>query len=611
MGAFARMSPAPASVEYCDVVMKGGVTSGIVYPPAISELAKRFAFRNIGGTSIGAVAAGLAAAAELGRRKQIDGTFARLAAIPEELSASGAIVRLMAPDTSAKPVFAPLSAALFEGREMRPAILLGIWRAIRHFGFNAGVIALAVPLAALAIRAAGWASGWGLWLFVVPLMLGVFAAVAALSYGSAFLAVIRENRFGMISAHRESDAGEERFIDWLGRQLQELSGLPKDTPLTFGHLADAPRRGEPIPTGVPVINLELIGTNITHGSAYRIPFKKEETFYYDPAEWSSLFDADVLSWIERHPKADTPPAVNEKGVTLRALPAAENFPVLVAARLSLGVPLLFTAVPVYNVDLTRRNHRDFAEGKKLNGPLLAEQCWFVDGGLCANFPIHLFDAPIPRWPTFGINLKQPHPEYNTEPEMVWLPSNDEPYPAVWNRCDEKTPLAMLKWFVEALVSTATGWRDSLQTTMPGFRDRVVHISQRQNEGGFNLGMEPRIVERLACRGTVAGRKLRDDFGWDLHVWIRLRSHLAAQEKCAVAFSRTFAKLKDISAAAAAALSRPPSAPPRYPWDKTKQDLALDAVDQLGKTFLFLEGQQDALQDGSPEPRAPLRITPEA
>jgi hypothetical protein len=244
-------------------------------------------------------------------------------------------------------------------------------------------------------------------------------------------------------------------------------------------------------------------------------------------------------------------------------------------------------------------------------PLVAEQCWFVDGGLCANFPIHLFDAPIPRWPTFGISLKPPHPDYNTEPQMVWLPSSDEPYPAFWNRCEETTPVDTLKWFVEALVTAATGWRDSLQTTMLGFRDRVVQISQRSNEGGFNLGMEPAIVERLACRGTVAGRKLRDDFLWDSHVWIRLRTHLAAQEKCAVDFSRTFAKLKDISAKAAAAVARPPAEPPGYPWDSAKLDLALDAVDELGKTFLFLEGQKGALQEGSPKPRAPLRISPDA
>jgi predicted acylesterase/phospholipase RssA len=605
------MSATAAKTEYCDVVMKGGVTSGIVYPPAISELARRFAFRNIGGTSVGAAAAALAAAAELGRRNGIEGTFARIAAIPQELSAPGAIVRLMAPDPQAKAVFAPLSAALFEGRELRTSIVKGVFRAIRHFGFNAAILALAVPLLALVIRAAGGVSGWGVWLFVVPLTIGVFAAVVAFSYARSLLDVFRDNRFGLISAHQESHEGEERFIDWLGRQLQELSGLPRNTPLTFGHLTNAPRRGEPIPSGEYVINLELIGTNVTHGSAYRIPFKKDEVFYFDPSEWRTLFGADIVDWLKGHPKAGAPPAVNTKGDLLCALPDAEDFPVIVATRLSLGVPLLFTAVPVYNVDLSRRDHRDFAEKGVLTKPLLAEQCWFVDGGLCANFPIHLFDSPIPRWPTFGINLKPPHPEYNTEPEMVWLPSNDQPYPAVWNRCEETTPVGMLKWFLEALISTTTSWRDSLQTTMPGFRDRVVHISQRSNEGGFNLGMEPAIVERLACRGTVAGRKLRDQFGWDLHVWIRLRAHLAAQEKCAVAFSRTFAKLKDISAKAAAAVGRPPSDPPRYPWDKAKLDLALDAVDELGKTFLFLEGQQSALQEGSPEPRAPLRISPEA
>jgi predicted acylesterase/phospholipase RssA len=606
------MSVAPPKTEYCDLVMKGGVTSGIVYPPAIGELAKKFAFRNIGGTSVGAAAAALAAAAEFGRRAGIPGTFARLAATPEELSAPGAIVKLMAPDTTAKAVFAPLSAALFEGRTLRSAFLRGLGRAVLHFGFNAGILALTVPLLALVLRAAGGVSGWGLWLFVVPLTLGVFGVALALSYGRALFATFQKNRFGMISAHRESDDGDERFIDWLGRQLQELSGLPKDEPLTFGRLANAPLRGEePIPVGIPVINLELIGTNVTHGSACRIPFKKHEVFYYDPAEWNTLFGAEVLEWLEKHPKSGAPPAVNTKGEPLRALPDAEHFPVIVGTRLSLGVPLLFTAVPVYNVDMTRRDHRDYAEHQKITKPLLAEPCWFVDGGLCANFPIHLFDAPIPRWPTFGINLKTPHPEYNTEPDMVWLPSSDEPYPAVWNRCEETTPAGMLKWFLEALITAATGWRDSLQTMMPGFRDRVVHISQRRDEGGFNLGMEPRVVERLACRGTVAGWKLRDRFLWDNHVWIRLRAHLAAQEKCAVDFSKTFAKLKDISAKAAAAVTRPPSEPPAYPWEKAKLDLALGAIDELGKTFLFLEGQEEALQDGSPKPRAPLRISPDA
>jgi len=35
----------------CDLVMRGGITSGIVYPRAIAKLAETYNFRSIGGTS--------------------------------------------------------------------------------------------------------------------------------------------------------------------------------------------------------------------------------------------------------------------------------------------------------------------------------------------------------------------------------------------------------------------------------------------------------------------------------------------------------------------------------------------------------------------------------
>jgi predicted acylesterase/phospholipase RssA len=57
------------SFEYCDLVMKGGITSGIVYPLAIKELSSKYHFKNIGGTSAGAVAAVITAAAEYGTRR--------------------------------------------------------------------------------------------------------------------------------------------------------------------------------------------------------------------------------------------------------------------------------------------------------------------------------------------------------------------------------------------------------------------------------------------------------------------------------------------------------------------------------------------------------------
>jgi hypothetical protein len=50
-----------------DIVMKGGITSGVVYPLTACELAQVYRFKNIGGTSAGAIAAAAVAAAEYGR----------------------------------------------------------------------------------------------------------------------------------------------------------------------------------------------------------------------------------------------------------------------------------------------------------------------------------------------------------------------------------------------------------------------------------------------------------------------------------------------------------------------------------------------------------------
>jgi predicted acylesterase/phospholipase RssA len=60
--------------EECDLVMKGGITSGVVYPPAVLELRNTYRFRSIGGSSAGAIAAALTAGAEY---KREDGGFDR------------------------------------------------------------------------------------------------------------------------------------------------------------------------------------------------------------------------------------------------------------------------------------------------------------------------------------------------------------------------------------------------------------------------------------------------------------------------------------------------------------------------------------------------------
>src|SRR3954470_4357960 len=54
-------------VAEADMVMKGGITSGVVYPLAVCRLAPSYRFRNLGGSSAGGIAAAVAAAAECNR----------------------------------------------------------------------------------------------------------------------------------------------------------------------------------------------------------------------------------------------------------------------------------------------------------------------------------------------------------------------------------------------------------------------------------------------------------------------------------------------------------------------------------------------------------------
>src|SRR5438874_11437292 len=68
--------------QECGIVMKGGITSGVVYPLAACELAKSYRFRRVGGTSAGAIAAAATAAAEYGRWRGTGGGFASLEALP-------------------------------------------------------------------------------------------------------------------------------------------------------------------------------------------------------------------------------------------------------------------------------------------------------------------------------------------------------------------------------------------------------------------------------------------------------------------------------------------------------------------------------------------------
>ena len=80
----------PSPKKQCDLIMKGGITSGIVYPSAIYEIAKNYRLINIGGASAGAIASVTAAAAEFRRQESSNKNdfsgFDQLSSVPDALA---------------------------------------------------------------------------------------------------------------------------------------------------------------------------------------------------------------------------------------------------------------------------------------------------------------------------------------------------------------------------------------------------------------------------------------------------------------------------------------------------------------------------------------------
>jgi hypothetical protein len=173
-------------------------------------------------------------------------------------------------------------------------------------------------------------------------------------------------------------------------------------------------------------------------------------------------------------------------------------------------------VPLYSVD----------ESLEAAVPEL-ERCWFSDGGACSNLPIHFFDALMPGRPTFAINLVGEAPNRKVDPNdqarNVWMPSNNlQGLSETWSRFASRPSLV---GFFGALLNTMQNWVDGMQITAPGYRDRIVHIRRTGSEGGLNLNMSPDVIRRMSLRGEKAGERIVEDFDWDNHVWIRLRSVL--------------------------------------------------------------------------------------
>jgi predicted acylesterase/phospholipase RssA len=609
----------PAALPLCDLVMKGGITSGVVYPRLITRLAREWRFKSVGGTSAGAIAAAGCAAAELGRhRLGHAGPFDELARLPKTLGAPAAegckgsmLFHLFQPAPQLQGHFSVLLGALnrkgpvgivfgaFAALLLRfwPMVLLAVllmsvfgvpalqWMAgVAWFPAAVALLgclgltllaawvvgqlpapnALKVALVLVALPLIVWAvvpaaTGLtgprllpttfvvGLWLVVTAV---VMLLVAAAGFLRSLLAGLRDNLWGLCSGHQgDGQRRPQALTDWLTGYFDGLAQQAgADRPLTFGDLwglepapptladADAP---DP-PPRERRLDLQVMTTAISQHLCYALPLRPGTGgFYYDPQEWRRLFPPRVMGWLDRVSQAidDPQPEVQTaRGRRLRRLPPNRHLPVVVAVRMSLSFPVLLSAVPLYAFDTT------MAVG---GGTARIKRVWFSDGGIASNMPLHFFDAPLPGRPTFAVNLQPEHPRLPIDTTLpadrqegrVYLPRrNSDGRLAWWADPDEPGRPMSLFGLLGDIVLTMQNWRDQIQLPYPGYRDRIVRVHQKTDEGGLNLNMPDAHIEQLANAGEHAGALLSQTFhpqahggGWANHRNIRLRSFLSLTE----------------------------------------------------------------------------------
>jgi hypothetical protein len=585
-----------APVRYCDIVMKGGITSGVIYPHAVCELARTYQLRSIGGASAGAIAAVAAAAAEYGRRSP-SGGFARLAELPEWMGESSNLYDLFQPQEGTRRLYRLFTAPIgVQGGRITRLLITAVEQFFRWalMGLAPGVVMLVLGLTLAHGTARGIWIGAAIPLMVLGVLVGVIFGIYRIAGRE-----IPANRFGLCSGMPGPTADVPSLTPWLDQLIEDLAGRGAHarTPLTFGDLwlgQEGVGKSPGDKSGEPCIRLEMMTTNLTQGRPYRLPFETRD-WYFDPAEFRKLFPERVVRWMERNPppldrveKKDRRWTMLERKLLypLRPLPDGRELPILVAARLSLSFPLLMSALPLWAVDWGRTANQEAKErwnawaaqdpGDVVRlrpgsmawerlveqmgpGPKAAPN-WFSDGGITSNFPVHFFDAPIPRWPTFAINLRDYHPDHLPtcnrcddgtcdEHQSIWMPSSNTGGILEGARAFAPKGLAALVGFGHAIIDTMQNWTDNAQTRVPGYRDRVAHVYHSKEEGGMNLSMPRCRIEALAERGRCAAERLVERFTlppdpgtvltWDNHRWVRYRTTMNLLQENLRSFERAW------------------------------------------------------------------------
>jgi predicted acylesterase/phospholipase RssA len=605
----------------CDIIMKGGITSGVVYPEAILELSKSYRFRCIGGTSAGAIAAVVTAAAQYGEgAAPQEGAaaskgFAVLRRLPDMLKTD--LAKLFQPAPDMVSFFRVLMAVL--AKPGKGASYLA-W-----IVFVVKIILLAVPcggpfavslprLALLPLVMKLCSLPLGLWSKADVALVGldVLAAFVLLVLLSTICGAIRlkarleASDYGLCPGSGTPLENVAPLSDWLTNLIDEAAGRkPGSTPLVFADLRLPP--GE----GAKPITLKTVTTNLNMRRPHALPYLGDRNWYFDADEWRRLVPAHVVDYMvaEGTRKLEETRArrgargepffwPEYQGRKLYSFPGPTRLPLVVAARMSLSFPFLISAVPLYRVD--------YPMPPDENGLKPMRRVLFSDGGLSSNFPIHFFDSFLPKRPTFGITLDT----YDKllPGRRVRLPM--DPGDGQWLSIGRKEGIGT---FVLSLFDAAKDWQDNLQSVMPGYRERIAHVYLKEEEGGINLNMPAETIAELVALGRragllmTAGEPEADDkkaFDFNDHRWRRFLVFYAALEE---AFEDAATEWKANRADFAALLAAPPS------YDKSAKKARQEVFRRIDTLLTHLANDwPDRLRDADrlvPKPEGVLRITP--
>jgi predicted acylesterase/phospholipase RssA len=480
----------PVPEHRCDLVMKGGITSGVVYPRAVVALSRRYRFENIGGTSAGAIAAVVTAAAEYGREK---GGFTEVGKLPADLS------RTLLEKFQPTPALAPLFALALAAMSGRPVALIGALLK----GYPMAALGSALPGAVIVLLAFFQHRhvDWGF------LILGLLLALAGALLGPVVAAKRQATQglpaqdYGLCTGLTQQGYSGPALTDWLAATIDKVAGLPPDAgPLTIRHLSD---RG---------ITVKTVTTDITTHRPYALPMGNNLHAFHED-EFRRLFPARVVDHMIRQSNK-VGAAWGDQSGKLRYFQSAD-LPVVVLARMSLSFPGLISAVPLHRIDHTLVG---LPEGRRIR------RCLFSDGGISSNFPVHFFDRFLPQTPTFGIALSAYDKDRGKpgEPERrITLPMT----PDGDGRLLPTQGFKGLVGFVMAMFDSAKDWQDSMQSILTGYRERIVTVALKPDEGGLNLNMPEAVIQVLSDYGGQAGDAIAAEFKLKEHRWRRFLTEL--------------------------------------------------------------------------------------